>query len=374
MALIRRDLYQDLINVRAALYDELEESTKRVERTESEIKEMEDSIANFDKTQADLKASIAELELTIEQTDEKIKALYPKKDIAKQNYEDAQDQSVEKETEIKQNIEKLEEAKAEGRPAEEIKALEEKINKLEAELLVINQRKDFFEKEIKSLDQQMYVYKQLLEDSEASVEQSKKQVAENADQNAEYKEVLPKLKTELVDFKSRKDENQAKYNEFITKNQDTINTFESQQLVRDKNIPKENPNKVFNRVPANAEETKQSNDILNNVVTEELKPVTPEEVDQRNTWLEAGRKEDINPDFLTAGEASKLAFANMWSTKTVAADIKKAAENGELKVKFAALPNNLIYALQSVGYVVYLTDIANESSHIIVSWENIGVE
>lgn len=374
MALIRRDLYQDLINVRAALYDELEESTKRVERTESEIKEMEDSIANFDKTQADLKASIAELELTIEQTDEKIKALYPKKDIAKQNYEDAQDQSVEKETEIKQNIEKLEEAKAEGRPAEEIKALEEKINKLEAELLVINQRKDFFEKEIKSLDQQMYVYKQLLEDSEASVEQSKKQVAENADQNAEYKEVLPKLKTELVDFKSRKDENQAKYNEFITKNQDTINTFESQQLVRDKNIPKENPNKVFNRVPANAEETKQSNDILNNVVTEELKPATPEEVDQRNTWLEAGRKEDINPDFLTAGEASKLAFANMWSTKTVAADIKKAAENGELKVKFAALPNNLIYALQSVGYVVYLTDIANESSHIIVSWENIGVE
>jgi len=44
MALIRRDLYQDLINVRAALYDELESSTKRVERTESEIKEMEDDI------------------------------------------------------------------------------------------------------------------------------------------------------------------------------------------------------------------------------------------------------------------------------------------------------------------------------------------
>ena len=374
MALIRRDLYQDLINVRAALYDELEESTKRVERTESEIKEMEDSIANFDKTQADLKASIAELELTIEQTKEKIAALGPKIAIAKQQNDDARDQSQQKETEIKANQDKLAEAKAEGRPAEEIKALEEKINKLEAELLVINQRVDFFEKEIKSYEQQMVAYKQLEADSKASIEQSQKQVAENADQNAEYIELLPKLKTELVEWNSRKDENQAKYNDFITKNQDTINTFESQQLVRDKNIPKENPNKAFNRVPANAEETKQSNDILSNVVTEELKPATPEEVDQRNTWLEAGRKEDINPDFLTAGEASKLAFANMWSTKTVAADIKKAAENCELKVKFASLSNNLIYALQSVGYVIYLTDIANESSHIIVSWENIGAE
>ena len=91
-------------------------------------------------------------------------------------------------------------------------------------------------------------------------------------------------------------------------------------------------------------------------------------------WVEAGRKEDVNPDFLTAEQASKLAFANMWSTKIVAADIKKAAENGELKVKFASLSNNLIYALQSAGYVIYLTDVANESSHIIVSWENLGTK
>ena len=372
MALIRRDLYKDLISVRANLYSELEESTKRVERTEYEIKEIEDSIANFDKTQADLKSSIDELEVTKTKAREKALAADEKITEIKVDIDDASDAQAAKESELKANKTKLAQAKAEGRPAEEIKALEEKVNKLEAELQVIDQRLEVLHAELKSNYKQKEINKELEKDAEVSIEQSMKQLSENKEQNQENIEVLPKLNTELEEWKERRDSNKAEYTDFITTNQDTINAFESQQLVRDKNIPKEDPNKAFNRVPANAEETKQSDTILNKVIIEELKPANEEEQDQRNTWIEAGRKEDINPDFLTAEEASRLAFANMWSTKTVATAIKEAAENGELKTKFASLSNNLIYALQTVGYAIYLTDVGNESSHIIVSWENLG--
>jgi chromosome segregation ATPase len=372
MALVRKDLYKDLISVRAALYEELKSYEDRVSRTEAEIKEKEDSIANFDKTQEDLKNSIDELEVTKNKAREKVEVLFSRVEAVENDIASNKEEQQAKEEEIKANQTKLKEAQDEGRPAEEIKALQEKIIKLLAELQVLQQRQDTLEKELNSLYQQVAINKELERDSEMSIEESLKQFSENEEQNEENKEVLPKLKTELEEFKERRDKSKAEYTDFITKNQGTINTFEAQQLVRDSNIPKENPAKAFNRVPDNAGETVESNDILSNVVKEELKPANPQEEDQRSTWVEAGRKEDINPDFLTAAEASRLAFASMWSTKIVATAIKQAAENGELKIKFASLSNNLIYALQSAGYAIYLTDIANENSHIIVSWENLG--
>lgn len=372
MALVRKDLYKDLISVRAALYEELKSYEDRVSRTEAEIKEKEDSIANFDKTQEDLKNSIDELDVTKGKAREKVEVLKERVEAVENDIASNKEEQQAKEEEINATQTKLKEAQDEGRPAEEIKALQEKIIKLSAELQVLQQRQDTLEKELNSLYQQVAINKELERDSEMSIEESLKQFSENEEQNEENKEVLPKLKTELEEFKERRDKSKAEYTDFITKNQGTINTFEAQQLVRDSNIPKENPAKAFNRVPDNAGETVESNDILSNVVKEELKPANPEEEDQRSTWVEAGRKEDINPDFLTAAEASRLAFASMWSTKIVATAIKKAAANGELKIKFASLSNNLIYALQSAGYAIYLTDIANENSHIIVSWENLG--
>ncbi len=372
MALVRKDLYKDLISIRAALYEELKSYEDRVSKTEAEIKEKEDSIANFDKTQEDLKNSIDELEVTKNKAREKVEVLFSRVEAVENDIASNKEEQQAKEEEIKANQTKLKEAQDEGRPAEEIKALQEKIIKLLAELQVLQQRQDTLEKELNSLYQQVAINKELERDSEMSIEESLKQFSENEEQNEENKEVLPKLKTELEEFKERRDNSKAEYTDFITKNQGTINTFEAQQLVRDSNIPKENPAKAFNRVPDNAGETVESNDILSNVVKEELKPANPQEEDQRSTWVEAGRKEDINPDFLTAAEASRLAFASMWSTKIVATAIKQAAENGELKIKFASLSNNLIYALQSAGYAIYLTDIANENSHIIVSWENLG--
>ena len=74
MTLIRRSLYQDLVKLRANLLNELEARTEKVKKIENEIADKEGFVANFDKTQDDLTASITSLENTIREGENEIPA------------------------------------------------------------------------------------------------------------------------------------------------------------------------------------------------------------------------------------------------------------------------------------------------------------
>ena len=70
MTLIRKDLYNDLIAVRTSLQDQLADGTSNVNEKEAKVKQMEDFIAAFDKTQSDLDDSVADLQNIISSSED----------------------------------------------------------------------------------------------------------------------------------------------------------------------------------------------------------------------------------------------------------------------------------------------------------------
>ena len=78
---------------------------------------------------------------------------------------------------------------------------------------------------------------------------------------------------------------------------------------------------------------------------------------------------------MNASEAKDLALASLWSTKEVATTIKNAAALGKFSIRYSALANNVIYALQQAGYTVTLVNgELEEEGDINISWENLGEE
>jgi len=361
MTLIRKDLYNDLIAVRTTLLAQLEDVTNQVKETEAQIKLMEDFIAGFDKMQTDLTASIVSLEATASANEESVAKLKAKREDLFSQMDELQDRINKKEVEIKK--------------AQQEEQSKDVIDKLVAELSVLNEQYNSVEKDIASTDNQIKLLKENIEDSHKAIDDSKTQLVENEDKKKSYEEKLPEKKEDLDKQKESLSKVNDEYSDFLAKNQATINAFENQQLRRDANIPKKNLTKAFNRVPANASVKQEADEVMKTVVDDELKPADEAEENQRKEWINAGKEKDVNPDFLNADEARSLAYSNMWSTKIVASQIKKAAENGELSVTVSSLPNNVIYALQEAGYAISMTDVdVDVNSHIIISWENLGTK
>lgn len=361
MTLIRKDLYNDLIAVRTTLLAQLEDVTNQVKETEAQIKLMEDFIAGFDKMQSDLASSIESLEATITANEESIEKLKQKREDLVSQKKELEEQIIKKENEIKK--------------AQEEEQSKDVIDKLIAELSVLNEQYDSLQKNIQNTENQTVLLKDNVADSHKAIDESKTQLVENEDKKKAYEEKLPEAKDKLDKEKENLNEVNAEYSDFLAKNQATINAFENQQLRRDANIPKKNLTKAFNRVPTNASVKQEADEVMKTVVEDELKPANPDEDAQRNEWIKAGKEKDVNPDFLNADDARNLSYSNMWSTKVVASQIKEAAEKGELSVSVSSLPNNVIYALQEAGYAISMTDVdVDVNSHIIISWENLGAK
>ena len=158
---------------------------------------------------------------------------------------------------------------------------------------------------------------------------------------------------------------------FIDKN--TINTFEEQQLRRDANIMKEAPSRAYDRMPTNAPEVAHAGEVMKEVIEAELEAADSEEQNKRAAWLKAGREQDINPDFLTRDEANELTLSTIWSTRSVAKQIKDACMKGQFQTECGALPNSVVYALQEAGYTLHLTNaVDDKQASIVITWENLG--
>lgn len=375
MTLIRKDLYNDLIAVRTSLQDQLADGTSNVNEKEAKVKQMEDFIAAFDKTQSDLDDSIADLQSIISSSEESITKI--KEDIEKneETLRNESDSLEKKKIELSKEEEKLEEIKKEGGTDAQIAAQQEVVNKKKAEIVVVEDKIAALQKENDSLKTKANSLKDTISDSNASIEAYNTQKAQNADTNEEYKEMLPNVKTSLEESKNELTQTQVKYNEFLSKNKDTISTFENQQLRRDANINKKSTTQAFNRAPANASVVVEADAVMKSVVDDELKPVDEAESEKRAEWIKAGQAPENNPDFLTADQARELSLANTWSTKQVAAKIKANCLVGEFSTTVPSLSNNVIYALQAAGYSINMTDASNDlDSEIVITWEYLGAK
>ena len=373
MTLIRKDLYNDLIAVRTSLQDQLADGTSNVNEKEAKVKQMEDFIAAFDKTQSDLDDSVADLQNIISSSEESITKIKENIEKNEETLRNESDSLEKKRDELSKEEEKLEEIKKEGGTDAQIAAQQEVVNKKKAEIVVVEDKIAVLQKENDSLKAKANSLKDTIADSNASIEAYKTQKAQNADTNEQYKEMLPNVKTSLEEAKDELTQTQVKYNEFLSKNKSTIDSFEDQQLRRDANINKRNTTKAFNRAPANASVIQEADAVMKSVIDDELKPANTEEESQRAEWIKAGQKIENNPQFLTADQARELALANTWSTKTVAKLIKETASNGEFSTAVPSLSNNVIYALQAAGYSINMTDASNDrDSNVVITWENLG--
>jgi len=372
MTLIRRSLYQDLVKLRANILDELEARTKTVEKIEKEIADKEGFVANFDKTQDDLTASIASLENTMKEGIKILDGLEEKGDSLTDQIEDAQVDKDVKQKKLEKEEANLKFLKSEGGTAEQIATAEQAVREAEAAYRVAIEFEDSLEASKESVKDQIRSTKEKIDDASNSKENAQRQFEDNKEIKKEYEKEVPELKTALADNKSNLDEVTTEYSDFLSKNQTTINTFETQQIRRDANINKKDNTKVFDRNPTNAEVVVEANVVMKEVIDAELAPANEEEAEKLKGWIEAGRSEKHNPDFLDASAARDLALAANWSTKTVAKLIKDTATNGEFFTKVPSLPNSVIYALQRAGYAVSLSDAEDDkNADIIINWENV---
>lgn len=373
MTLIRRSLYQDLVKLRANILDELETKTETVKKIEQEIADKEGFVANFDKTQDDLTASIASLENTIKEGEKILADLEEKGDSLTNQIEDAQIDKDSKQKALEKEEANLKFLKSEGGTAEQIAAAEQAVREAEAAYRVATEFEESLKSNKENITAQIASTKAKIKDANNSLESTRSQFEDNKEIKKEYEKEIPELKTALADNKSSLDEVTAEYSDFLSKNQTTINTFETQQIRRDANINKRDNTKVFDRNPTNSEVVVEANVVMKEVIDAELTPANKDEEEKLKGWLEAGRSEKNNPDFLEASAARDLALAANWSTKTVAKLIKDTATNGEFFTKVPSLPNSVIYALQNAGYAVSLSDAEDDkNADIVINWENVG--
>lgn len=371
MALIRKSLYKELISVRNDLFNEKQEVTEKLEKVSFELSEEEKFVENFDASQDVLNKSIVNLQDLIVTSKEELKKIDENIESLKDKEAKAQDERAEAEANYKEQQKLLEILKAEEAPENEIKAQEAKVQEATA---ILSSK----ESAVESIRSEVFKNKELADSKHKVIDESEKSITENNQQLADNQERKSNSEEKIKDLTDAKgvttdDLNNisATYNEFLSKNQDTINTFEDQQLRRDANIPKHNANEAFSRTPVDASVVVQADEVMVEVVKDELKPENPEEEDKLKSYIEKGRESDINPSYLSAEAARDLTLASVWSTKEVALAIRNACLRGEFEVVVSSLPNNIIYALSEAGYVMHMTEVdEDKNSEIIISWAN----
>jgi len=371
MALIRKSLYKDLVSVRNDLFNEKQETTKKLEEVSTKLSEEEKFVENFDASQDALNKSIANLEALIATSKEEIKKIDENIDILKSKYEKAREEATEAAENLKAEEEKLKILQAEEAPESEIKAQEAKVQEATAVLSSKESAAESIRSEVDKNKVLADSKHKIIEESEKSITENNQQLADNEERKANSEEKIKDLTDSKEGTTNDLNSISATYDEFLSENQDTINTFEDQQLRRDANIPKHSANEAFSRTPADASVVVQADEVMVEVVKDELKPENETEEDQLKSYIEKGREPDINPSYLNAEDARILTLASVWSTKEVALAIRNACLRGEFEVVVSSLPNNIIYALSEAGYVMHMTEVdEDKNSEIIISWAN----
>lgn len=371
MALIRKSLYRELVSVRNDLFNEKQDIAEKLEEISTMLSEEENFVENFDASQEALNKSIVNLENLIASSKEEVEKIDENIYSLKLKEEKANDELNEAQDNFKKQKEELEILKAEEAPENEIKAQEAKVQEATAILSSKESAVESIRSEVEKnkvlIDSKML----LIEESEKSIAESNQQLADNEERKVNSEEKIKDL-TDVKDrTKNDLDSISATYNDFLSENQATINAFEDQQLRRDANIPKHNANEAFSRTPADASVVVQADEVMVEVVKDELKPENETEENLLNKYIEEGRKSDINPLYLSAGQARDLTLASVWSTKEVALAIRNACLKGDFEVVVSSLPNNIIYALSEAGYVMHMTEVdEDKNSEIIISWKN----
>jgi chromosome segregation ATPase len=372
MTLIRRQLYEDLINTRAEILDKLEQVTADLAENTSALAELESSKADFDKTQAAIRVAIDGLKARMKELDQNMKDLDTEAQQLEEDMAAADEDASFANDDVARQKKILGEMQDEGESAERIAEQQQVVDAAEASLASAEAR-------LVAVEDKRYANKEAMErtdsamaDTDRSISEYNKQLADNEEQNSNIDEQIAEVTNNISDVTEKKNRVQADYDSFNAENKDTIKAYEAQEIARDENIVKENPNQVFYREPANGGVLAESNEVMRDEVLVELNP-TEEEAGRLKNYIEAGQDNSINPDFLRATEAADLTLGSIWSTKTIAKQIKDACRLGMFETKCEALPNSVIYALQQAGYTVYLSEATGDSkAHVVVSWENLG--
>lgn len=370
MTLIRTSLYKELIEGRRERFEHLERSTADLNESEAILSVMTKFVDNFDDTQAALTKSIADLEANTDALKAEIDSLKNEADKQHSVKEDAEVEYKKAQKTQKEEEFKLADAKEKG-DEEEIKALQKIVDEAQASTAAKKALFDQADAKLKSLDSKIEELKTQTETNSKTIEESNKQFEDNKERNSEYGNEIPDLTNAIEDLKSKVSEIQAEYNAYVTSSSASVKSYEEQQIQRDANIPKENPNRAFYRVHEDVKAVNESNEVMKEVIVDELKPDGQAEEEALKAWITAGQGKEINPDFMSASAAKDFTLANIWSTKEVSSAIKAACEKGEFSLRYAALPNNIIYALQEAGYIVTLVDSEMiEGGDINISWDN----
>ena len=374
MELIEYGVYKDLIASRADREKDLSMADKMLNEVSLDLDSLTSFLDKYEATQVELNESIAELEKSITSGQEKLEAKEKEADATKRDLDEAQS-AVKQETSRLAAMKDKYNSQEEKDPelAAQIKEVEAEIIRLQ-DLVTAKQKSfDDLQASIEALKDTIKSDKVAESTAEEALETNKVR-KEAADEEGE----LERLTNEKTRLTAEKNEEEAKLNDFNTKNQAIITSYETQENARSRNIIRKPAERLYNRPPANAEVLAKSMKVTRDVVKGEIEEgVTETEKDLREDALSAGSEKSFNPDFMDVSEAREYTLKNIWSTKQVAEQIKEACENGKYEVRFPSLSDNIIYTLQHFGYSVVLENIeANfeKDQDILVSWKQMGEE
>ena len=375
MTLIRKSLYKELVEVRDEILSNLNKTKESLSVVSAKLSTETDFVNNFDKTQSDLQASANALKDSESKLTEALTALKQKSKQLDEIVNVANDERLEAQEDFQQQEEILSGLIEENASAEDIAEQQKVVNTASA---VAEAKAKTYKEAVANLEANNASQADIATQRATTIK-SIEEIAKQQEDNIQREKDSADYIAELTSSKNEATEEVAKlqndYDTFIAKNKETIDTFEKQQLQRDANVPKTygSTDQVFYRTPENSTVINEADTVLKGVIDDELKPASAGEAEQLEQYITAGAEESINPDFLTAEKAKNLSLSVIWSTRTVARQIKKACMNGDFSTKCGSLPNSVIYALQQAGYKMYLTDATNDrDASIIITWENLS--
>ena len=373
MTLIRQSLYKELVISRDELLSTLNEAKASLKTTEASLTTEQTFVDNFDKTQSDLAISKAALQTSIEKLTAELNTLKAKGKELEEAIGKASTEKDAAQKALTTETEKLVDLKKKG-TAEEIAAQQKVVDEAQA---VVDAKVKAYNAAVAAGDANtgsISTINKQITTANTSISETDKQIADNKERNSNAPDVIASLTKQKASLTTTVASAQAAYDDFIGKNKSTIDTFEKQQLQREANVPKVygEPSQVFYRNPENITVINEANTVMKEVIDDELKPASPAEESALKGYITAGAASDVNPDFLSAEEAKNLSLSVIWSTRTVARQIKKACLKGEFSTQHGSLPNSVIYALQQAGYKLYLVDAASDrEASVIITWENL---
>lgn len=360
MTFISEALYKSLKKEQDNLLAQISELTAKTKKLTARIKQDQDFLDSYEVTKEKLEASIAASEAQIPVIDKRIDEIKAETATVK----DAITQENDIVTALKV---KYDEAVKEGRPQSELDALTASIQVAEGKV-------DDLTKKEASLKNQVALLKKQNEDIHTLVEDSKRQLAENAALKDDLdRGGLADLQASLASSTEQLATVNLSYADFKSKNQSTINSFEVQDEERNKLIRVTSNRQIYNRSLPSAENSVIANEdnVLKEVVSSDLdiQNLSDPEKELLDKAIEASRKDTFDPNFLSADQASDMARAANFSLLPVSASIKEAAMNGLYSIVVQYLSDSNIYALEQAGYTVILTP--NRLPEFEVRWDKI---